>query len=81
MLTAALASALSAKYVKAVKTHDDLARKFEKASAAISPALLSKWEAYYETEMPTDDEESIVDRFEVNFKGISKFDISNKYIN
>lgn len=80
LLTTVLASALSDKYVKAVKTHDDLLHKFQKASAAISPNLLSKWEAYYKTDMPTEDDESIVDRFEVNFKGISKFAISDKYI-
>ena len=70
------ASALGDRYVKAVKTHDDLSHKLEKSTAAISPALIEKWEAYYATKMPTDKDTDIVDRFEVNFKGISKGIIS-----
>lgn len=67
-----LASSLSDKYVKAVKTYDELSFKLQKSSAAISPVLLAKWEEYYATDMPTDEDDTVVDRFEVNFKGISQ---------
>ncbi|KAF9003785.1 hypothetical protein BDZ89DRAFT_1080847 [Hymenopellis radicata] len=65
-----LACSISKAYVKAKKTHSRLRHEFDLASKAISHDLRAKWEREYAEPLPEADDNHIVDRFEVNFKGI-----------
>ncbi|KAF9000340.1 hypothetical protein BDZ89DRAFT_969036 [Hymenopellis radicata] len=70
-----LGYSISKAYVKAKKTYSRLQYAFGMSSSAISEDLRARWEAEYAKPLPEADDDHIIDRFEVNFKGIGKFKI------
>ncbi|KAF9014452.1 hypothetical protein BDZ89DRAFT_449301 [Hymenopellis radicata] len=65
-----LGYSISKAYVKAKKTYSHLQYAFGMSSSAISEDLRARWEAEYAKPLPEADDDHIIDRFEVNFKGI-----------